>query len=133
MVEKRSQQRFENYHKAVHHLKRAIEENANTNSDLIKEGIIQRFEITHELAWKLMKDILIEAGERDVLASRIATKRAYNLGLINQGEVWMEMIESCNRTAHTYNELILETEFNKIIKQYLPLFIEFEQRAQDFL
>lgn len=128
MSKQRSQQRFENYCKAVNHLKVAIDENKQTNSDLIKEGIIQRFEMTHELAWKLMKDILVEAGEQDVFGSRIVTKRAFNLGLISEGDVWMEMIESRNRTVHTYNASILETEFSKIIDQYLPLFMAFEQR-----
>ncbi|MDW0616172.1 nucleotidyltransferase substrate binding protein [Mannheimia haemolytica] len=55
---------------------------------------------------------------------------AFNRGLITQGEVWLEMIKSRNITVHTDDETILTEEFNKIIKAYLPLFIEFEQRVE---
>ena len=58
----RWRQRFENYQSAVAQLNTAVVQYQNTDLDIIKEGVIQRFEFTHELAWKLMKDILQNEG-----------------------------------------------------------------------
>lgn len=56
-------QRFQNYQRSLFHLKNEVTQYGNTNIDVIKKGIIQSFEITHELSWKLMQDILREEGE----------------------------------------------------------------------
>ncbi|HDL6024119.1 TPA: nucleotidyltransferase substrate binding protein [Mannheimia haemolytica] len=126
----RWKQRFDNYKKSVSYLQAEAEKYADTDIDVIKKGIIQSFEITHELAWKLMQDILKWEGEVDIYGSKTASRLAFNRGLITQGEVWLEMIKSRNITVHTDDETILTEEFNKIIKAYLPLFIEFGQRVE---
>ena len=125
----RWRQRFENYQSAVAQLNTAVVQYQNTDLDIIKEGVIQRFEFTHELAWKLMKDILQNEGFQDVLGSRTAIKTAFNQGLIKNGKLWIEMIESRNRTVHTYNQQILHHEFQKIVTVYLPLFLEFQNKV----
>ncbi|WP_233118805.1 nucleotidyltransferase substrate binding protein [Aggregatibacter actinomycetemcomitans] len=126
----RWKQRFENYKRALNQLETALHEYADTNLDIIKEGIIQRFEFTHELAWKLMQDILQAEGVVDILGSRTATRMAFNRGLIQQGDVWLEMVKSRNITVHTYDEKILAQEFSKIMTLYLPLFLQFKQRVE---
>lgn len=126
----RWKQRFDNYKKSVSYLQAEAEKYADTDIDVIKKGIIQSFEITHELAWKLMQDILKWEGEVDIYGSKTASRLAFNRGLINHGEVWLEMVKSRNITVHTYDEAVLTEEFDKIIKAYLPLFIEFEQRVE---
>ncbi|ACX83449.1 nucleotidyltransferase substrate binding protein, HI0074 family [Aggregatibacter actinomycetemcomitans] len=126
----RWKQRFENYKRALNQLETALHEYADTNLDIIKEGIIQRFEFTHELAWKLMQDILQSEGVVDILGSRTATRMAFNRGLIQQGDIWLEMVKSRNITVHTYDEKILAQEFSKIMTLYLPLFLQFKQRVE---
>ncbi|WP_150538334.1 nucleotidyltransferase substrate binding protein [Actinobacillus vicugnae] len=126
----RFKQRLDNYCKAVDYLQAEISQYADTELDIVKKGIVQSFEITHELAWKLMQDILKEEGEQDIFGSKTATRLAFNRGLISQGEIWLDMVKSRNLTVHTYDEMILTEEFNKIIHRYLPLFIEFKQRLQ---
>ncbi|QEH48476.1 nucleotidyltransferase substrate binding protein [Aggregatibacter actinomycetemcomitans] len=126
----RWKQRFENYKRALNQLETALHEYADTNLDIIKEGIIQRFEFTHELAWKLMQDILQAEGVVDILGSRTATRMAFNRGLIQQGGIWLEMVKSRNITVHTYDEKILAQEFSKIMTLYLPLFLQFKQRVE---
>lgn len=125
----RWKQRFDNYQKAVGYLKSESEKYADTDIDVIKKGIIQSFEITHELAWKLMQDILKWEGETEILGSKSASRLAFNRGLITHGEIWQEMIKSRNLTVHTYDVAVLTEEFNKIINDYLPHFIAFEQRV----
>ena len=126
----RWKQRFTNYSKALKQLESAVNKYADTEIDIIKEGIVQRFEFTHELAWKLMQDILQEEGFTDIIGSRTATKTAFNRNLINDGDTWLEMIKSRNITVHTYDEKILSQEFKKIVVLYLPLFIQFKQRVE---
>ncbi|OOF42450.1 nucleotidyltransferase [Rodentibacter rarus] len=130
MQDIRRQQRFDNYKKAVHYLVDEVEKYSNTDSDIIKKGIIQSFEITHELAWKLLQDILKYQGEVELWGSKSATRLAFNRGLIQNGEIWLDMIESRNLTVHTYDENILNKEFNKVVKDYLPLFIQLKERIE---
>jgi len=128
----RWKQRFSNFEKALLKLSEVIEKK-EILSDLEKEGLIQRFEFTHELSWQVMKDFLIYDGIQNIIGSRSAVREAYNKGIISNGEIWMEMIESRNRTSHTYLESILESEYNKITKNYYPLFIEFQTKMKSLL
>ncbi len=124
----RWKQRFENYSKAVHRLSEGLDVSDNNSPDLLKEGIIQRFEFTHELAWKLMKDYLVYEGIQNITGSRSATREAFNKGLIDNGQVWMDMIESRYITVHTYREDILEKEFHKVKTHYAPLLYRFYEK-----
>jgi nucleotidyltransferase substrate binding protein (TIGR01987 family) len=141
MEDVRWEQRFSNFKKALHKLEESVEYTNNSelsNADqvgtivdqLIKEGIIQRFEYTHELAWNVMKDYAFFQGNSTVGGSRDATKEAFQLQLINNAETWMDMIQSRNKTTHTYNEDIAIEIYNKIINEYLPLLISFKNNME---
>lgn len=93
----RWQQRFGNFEKALRQFTEGIENKGANPPDIIKEGIIQRFEFTHELAWNVMKDFLTEEGIRNVFGSKSATREAFNKGLIQNGQTWMDMIDSRNK------------------------------------
>ncbi|MGI4727308.1 MAG: nucleotidyltransferase substrate binding protein [Janthinobacterium lividum] len=129
----RWQQRFVNFEKALSQFTEAIENNADDPIDIIKEGIIQRFEFTHELAWKVMKDFLEYEGFQNVSGPRSATREAFNKDLLSEGQVWMDMIESRNKTVHTYHENILEVEYEKIVNLYFPLFADFFNKMKKLL
>lgn len=127
----RWKQRFHNFIEALTQLEEAVKlQNPN---DLEKEGTIQRFEFTHELAWKLMKDFLEYEGITGIIGSRSATREAFNKELISNGEVWMKMIETRNRTVHTYLEEILKTEYRNIVEDYYPVLELFRQKMKSFL
>lgn len=128
----RWKQRYQNFSNAFGHLKYAVTV-VKSPSDLEKEGTIQRFEFTHELAWKLMKDYLEYEGITGITGSRSATREAFNKGLISNGQVWMDMLESRNKTVHTYLEEILENEYNFIIERYFPVLEEFHQKMTELL
>lgn len=95
-------QRYENFNKAFIQLESVVLTNRPL-SDLEKEGMIQRFEYTFELAWKTLKDYL---DSQEVTASfpREVIKQSFHHELIDNGEVWMDMLEQRNLLAHTYNE-----------------------------
>lgn len=62
------------------------------------------FELTHELAWKLLKDYLEAQGFMDVKSPRDAIKKSFEIGLISDGQIWLELLLDRNLTAHTYDE-----------------------------
>lgn len=99
--------------------------------EIIKEGLIQRFEYTHELAWNVMKDYAEYQGNNNVGGSRDATREALQLKIIEDGEQWMDMIMSRNKTTHTYNEATAEEIYNKIIEVYFPLFLSFKIKMEE--
>lgn len=95
--------------------------------DIVKEGLIQRFEYTHELAWNVMKDYAFYQGNAEIGGSRDATREALQLMIIKNGEIWMEMIKSRNKTSHTYNEETANEIFTMIFDHYheaFSLFVE---------
>lgn len=129
----RWKQRFSNFEKALLKMTEVIDLKDNSLSDLEKEGLIQRFKFTHELCWNVMKDFLIYDGIQNIIGSRSAVREAFNKGVITNGEIWMDMIESRNRTSHTYIETILTVEFEKIVKLYYPILIEFKNKMKSLL
>ena len=113
----RWKQRLANFRKAFGRLDEAVLlSRKRALSDLERQGLIQAFEFTHELAWNLMKDWFDYQGNNDISGSRDATREAFRMGLIQDGETWMEMIKSRNQSSHTYN---LETamEIAKAIEE----------------
>jgi nucleotidyltransferase substrate binding protein (TIGR01987 family) len=100
----RWQQRFKNYQKALRQLERFLKE--TDLNELEQQGLIQAFEYTYELSWNVIKDYLIFQGITDITGSRDAFRMAFNRGLIEEGQVWMSMIESRIKSSHTYNEEI---------------------------
>lgn len=127
------QNTFSNYEKALSLLREGVHYSGIYTESIIKNGIILRFEFTHELAWKVLKDYLIYEGIQNITGSRSATREAFKMGLISEGQKWMEMIESRNNTVHTYNENILKVEYDKIINQYFPLFIDLQTKMKSLL
>ncbi len=133
----RWEQRFSNYQKALEKLTEAVEYVKNDFQkqtidieildEILKEGLIQRFEYTHELAWNVMKDFLSGIGNITLYGSKDATKEAFKTGLIKKGDVWMEMIISRNKTSHTYNENTADEIYEKIINEYYLAFLDFQQ------
>ena len=125
----RWQQRFQNFQRALAQLSDAVElSETRPLSDLEKQGLIQAFEYTHELAWNCLKDFLIYQGTQDIFGSRDATRKAFEVGLIEEGEVWMAMIASRNRTSHTYNKATAEAIVNEVCQQYITQFRQLQTR-----
>jgi nucleotidyltransferase substrate binding protein (TIGR01987 family) len=129
----RWKQRLNNFTLALTQLENAVTlSNQRQLSDLEKQGLIQAFEFTHELAWNVMKDYFEYQGAAELITgSRDATKEAFQKGLIQNGDDWMEMIKSRNKTSHTYNLNVAEDIVEKIQKTYFSLFKKFHQTMLD--
>ena len=130
----RWQQRLANYKKALRQLHSAVELSGQRElSQLEKQGLIQAFEFTHELAWNLLKDYLQDQGNQNIKDSKDATREAFKVELITDGEQWMAMIQSRNLSSHTYNEHIAEKLAEVVITQYFPLFVELQNEMEKYL
>ncbi|MDT0643194.1 nucleotidyltransferase substrate binding protein [Zunongwangia sp. F363] len=122
-------QRLRNYEKALIQLNKATELSKERDlSELERQGLIQSFEFTHELAWNVMKDYFAYQGNPEIRGSRDATREAFKFGLINNGEAWMNMIISRNMTTHTYDEKTAIEIVNAILKEYVALFNNFKEK-----
>lgn len=124
-------QRFDNYRKALRLLGQAVEivsQRVNGDEaveDLLKEGLIQRFEYTHELAWKVMKDYAEYQGYTDIRGSRDAFRKAFEMGIITDKR-WMESIADRNLTSHNYDDETAEAIYEAVVNVYYPLFVQLE-------
>lgn len=125
-------QRFSNYRKALHKLGQAVDlvsekmDWGEEVDDLLQEGLIQRFEYTHELAWKVMKDYAEYQGYTDVKGSRDAFRKGLEMGIIDSQQ-WMESIEDRNQTSHNYDDETANEIYEAVVTEYYPLFVEFEK------
>jgi nucleotidyltransferase substrate binding protein (TIGR01987 family) len=99
----------------------------NTKNQVIEAGLIQNFEITIELAWKLMKKYL---ESENILAQtpRDSIKKSLEAGLINSGEIWLTALNDRNLTSHIYDEDQASEIAEKIINNYLKLFEQLEEK-----
>lgn len=123
-------QRFDNFQAALEQLKAAVLLSMQRSlTDLEKQGLIQSFEFTHELAWMTIKDYFSYQGNTSIMGSRDAAREAFQKGLIENGEIWMDMIKSRNLTSHTYNRSIANDIVEKICKSY---FISFNDLNNKF-
>ena len=90
-------------------------------SPLEQEGVIQRFEYTWELTWKVLKDYLEYSGiVLDTITARSVIKEAIAAKIIDNGDVWMDALDSRNKMSHTYNYKDFEKIIISIEKNYYP-------------
>jgi len=126
----RWKQRFDNFDRAFVLLREALEHGLAALSQLEKEGTIQRFEIAFELAWKTMKDYLEENGlVVNPATPRNIIKEAFAAKLLDDGQVWIDMMLHRNLLSHTYDIKVFEEVLQTVAQRYLPAF----DRLHEFL
>ena len=123
--------RFQNYQKAFTQLTQAVDlSRQRALSKLEQQGLIHEFEYTHELAWNTLKDFLETRGAAEIFGSRDTTRAAFTAGLIDQGEVWMQMIQSRNQSTHTYNEEMMTQIVTAVIQTYMAEFTKLQSKFE---
>ncbi|MDQ6762896.1 MAG: nucleotidyltransferase substrate binding protein [Bacteroidota bacterium] len=129
MEEERWIERFENFCRALHQLETALQQ--KKVSVLEKDGVIQRFEFTMELAWKTIQDILNSRGYIDLKGPKPVIKQAFRDGIISDGQEWINMLEDRNKSTHLYDETLALEIFDKIQLQYLSLLTGFKAKISN--
>jgi len=113
-----------NFEKAIARLKEAIDEyKQEDSSKVVRDGLIQRFEFTYELAWKTTKVYLEQIGIVDRNSPKAVIQEAYLQKLITNEENWILMIKDRNLTSHVYDEDMAEEIADRIADTYI---VEFE-------
>lgn len=121
-------QRLNNFRKALSRFNDATNTaRERLLSDLEKQGMIQAFEYTYELAWKLLQDYLRWQGADHLTGSRDVTREAFSAGLITEGEAWMRMLQDRNLTSHSYNEETANAILANIQSHYHDLLNDLER------
>ena len=87
--------------------------------ELEQQGLIQSFEYTHELSWNVLRDYLKDQGTQQLHGAKDTVRAACAVGLIGDGETWMEMIRDRNHSSHTYNLDIATAIVHRIIDSYI--------------
>jgi nucleotidyltransferase substrate binding protein (TIGR01987 family) len=128
----RWKQRFSNFLRAFQTLTEAIElSQTRALTPLEQQGLIQGFEFTHELAWNVLNDYLTYQGISDLVGSRDASRSAFKNALIQDGDVWMKMIEARNQTSHTYNIETAQAIVLSICQSFYPAFQAFAEQFKN--
>ncbi len=117
----RWKQRFQNFEKAYLLLDEVAQRDIDSFSKLEKEGIIQRFEMLIELAWKVIKDYLENQGYDNVKNGKQAIRQAFQDELITDAESWMQALQLRNLTSHIYDEKILQETLSFVINDFYPI------------
>ncbi len=124
------QKRYEDYKRSLEALLEARDR--DREDSFVLSGTSSKYSITFELAWKVMKDILIDhygivdfvsGSPKDVL------RRAFKTGMISD-DIWLEMLECRNNLAHDYDLNLIKEAFDKIIGEYSERFLEFEMMVE---
>jgi len=125
-------QRFGHFKQAHDQLEDALGEmNSRQLSNLEKQGVIQAFEFTYELAWNVLRDFLLWQGTESIVGSRDAIREAFRLGLISDGKAWLAMLQDRNRTVHTYNESTAIQILEQLSAVYSVLFVDFRTKFKN--
>ena len=114
--------KFANYLNALRRLDESIADYDKFALDSIRDGALQRFEFCTELAWKTMREYLLDQGYTDINSPKSVMKTAYADGIINDEAVWIDILNSRNITSHIYDEETAKEVYENIANVYQPVF-----------
>jgi len=124
-------QRFDSFNNALKKLLDVVDnKRIDELSDLEKEGLVQRFEYTSELSWKVLKDLLEYKGYEGINGPNPVLKQSFEDGLIDDHDSWRRLIKSRNITSHVYDESQVEEIVENIYVEYSPLLKKLKQRLE---
>ena len=116
------QTKIENYKNALQRLKEAIEEFDATNSKTVRDGVIQRFEFTTELAWKSLREYLVNQGFEQQNSPKAVMQEAFSANCISDEEAWINILNDRNLTSHIYDDITAEEIYNRIVTKHIKAF-----------
>ncbi|OPJ61885.1 nucleotidyltransferase substrate binding protein [Clostridium chromiireducens] len=118
-MDKRLNEKLNDFGKALLRLSEAIDESKNNSkSSTLKDGVIQRFEFCYEICWKLIKYYLENEGIQEAKSPKSTFREGFKIGIIEDGEDWIDMLNDRNLTSHVYDEEVALDIYEKIISKY---------------
>ncbi len=125
----RLNQRKQDYTNALKRLKEALKEN---ESEIVIDGVLHRYEFTFELAWKCMKDYMEYLGlESKTGSPREIIQLAYKQNIIDNGEIWIQMMLSRNGLSHLYDEGTSREIYKDIKEKFVTEFDKLEAKLNE--
>lgn len=127
----RFEERKKDYKKALQRLKEAI---VDEPTEIVIDGTLHRFEFTFELAWKTIKDYLEYVGIVNKVGSpRENIQLAYKQGIIEDGELWIQIMLARNSLSHLYDEETSRKIYDEIKEKYIEAFYKLEEKFENIL
>ena len=105
------------------------------NNDIYRTGVIGQFNLTFELAWKALQEILRLHGAEgaDTDSPREILQLGYKLGFVNDSAVWLLMLKKRNTSVHIYNEQEVDEMILLIRDSFIPAFVALEKTLREKL
>lgn len=118
---------------ALERLKEAIDLYQKQENPVLLDGTIQRFEFCVELGWKLLKEYLEFEKLREFNSPRSTIKECFSIGLIEDAEKWLDMLDDRNLTSHTYDEEIAKGIYRNIITKYYETLVKTKNQVKSVI
>lgn len=116
---KRWEERISDLKNAISRLDEAIRDNKKYEIESLKDAVIQRFEFTLELSWKAIKTYLNSEGVLEATTPKQTIREAFSKGIIENANIWIDMLNDRNLTSNTYNQEISNKIYENIVKNYI--------------
>ncbi len=116
--------KLNNYKNALARLHESIEDSKKYDNLTFRDGVIQRFEFTAELAWKTIREYLLTEKVADINSPKSVMREAYNMDVITNDIGWLQILDDRNSTSHIYNEDDANDVYKRIITTHIKLFDE---------
>jgi len=130
VIMERLSNKLHNFKNAVNRLGEALIELKDSKSSVVRDGVIQRFEFTTELAWKVTREYLIDQGFVEINSPKAVMKEAFSYGLIKNDEIWIQILNDRNLTSHIYKEDMSIEICNRIIATHFNEFNTLSERLE---
>ena len=107
----------------------------DANDDFVLSSTVQKFNLTFDISWKVMKDIIVNYHGVQTFASgspRETLRTAHSVDLIDD-DIWLDMLDDRNALAHDYDGNLAKECFGKIVNEYIPVLKEFQEKAGKYM
>lgn len=120
--------KLNNFKNAISRLEESILDFNKTNMLSVRDGVIQRFEFTTDLAWKTVYEYLLEQGFVNINTPKMIISKAYSANIIDDEKGWIDILNDRNVTSHIYDETEANEVFENIKSHYVMLFKQLSDR-----
>ena len=116
--------KFNSYQKFLARLHESIGKADEYNDLTFRDGVIQRFEFTTELAWKTIREYLLIHEVSDINTPKSVMSAAFSADIITDEQGWLSILRDRNSTSHIYDEADADRIYQSIITEHIKLFDE---------